>query len=199
MPPERRLPHPIKTALVKRKPASDGSTKEPIMCSTLTFGRLRPQDCLRQREGNTVCTALTRSTCAEPRSSARPGSGRTGRNGSLGGGNSGGVRIGSMTPMVRRKRKISACTMRWRRSTNTATRLDKRNQCSFVEWATSAIRSGSRVMSAASHGKAIAESYRPDLRRRLRKREVRKTGLYAQVVSQAKRRHPRWKLIGCAK
>lgn len=191
MPPERRLPHPIKAALVKRKPASDGSTREPIMCSMLTFGGLRPQDCLRQREGNTVCTALTRSTCAEPRSSARPGSARTGRNGSLGGGNSGDVRTGSMTPMVRRKRKISACTMRWRRSSNTATRLDKRNQCSFVEWATSAIRSGSRVMSAASH--------RPDLRWRLRKREVRKTGLYAQVVSKAKRRHCRWKLIGCAK
>jgi hypothetical protein len=59
------------------------------MCSTLTFGRLRPQDRLRQREGNTVCTALTRSTSAEPRTSARPGSARIGRNGSLGGGNSG--------------------------------------------------------------------------------------------------------------
>lgn len=165
------------------------------MCSTFTFGRLRPQEGLRQREGNTVCAALTRSTSAEPRTSARPDSARIGRNGSPGGGNSGGVRLGSMTPMVRRKRKISACTMRWRRSTNTPTRLDKRNQCSFVEKATSAIRSGSRVMSVASHGKASAESYRPDLRWRLRKREVGKTGLYAQVVSQAKRRHRRWELI----
>ena len=151
------------------------------------------------REGNTVCATLTRSTSAEPRSSARPDSARIGRNGSPGGGTSRDVRNGLMRPMARRKRKISACTMRWRRSTNTPTGLDKSNQCRFVEKAASAIRSGPQVLSVARLGNASPESYRPDLRRRLRKRDVGRTGLYAQVVSQAKRRQRRWKLIRCAK